>query len=73
MYGRIGTTTTEFGSTASWLIDVVNILTGNLDRPGGAMFATPVAGGPTTRGTPGSGRGFSVGRGASRVSAGTPR
>ena len=45
VYGRIGTTTTEFGSTASWLIDVVNILSGNLDRPGGAMFPTPVAGG----------------------------
>jgi anaerobic selenocysteine-containing dehydrogenase len=68
VYGRIGTTTTEFGSTASWLIDAVNILTGNLDRPGGAMFATPVAGGPTTRGAPGSGRGFSVGRGHTRVS-----
>jgi anaerobic selenocysteine-containing dehydrogenase len=67
VYGRIGTTTTEFGSTASWLIDAVNILSGNLDRPGGSMFATPVAGGPTTRGRPGSGRGFSVGRGTSRV------
>ena len=68
VYGRIGTTTTEFGSTASWLIDVVNVLSGNLDRPGGAMFPTPVAGGGTTRGKPGSGRGFSVGRGHSRVS-----
>ncbi len=68
VYGRIGTTTTEFGSTASWLIDVVNILSGNLDRPGGSMFPTPVAGGGTTRGKPGSGRGFSVGRGHSRVS-----
>ena len=68
MYGRIGTTTTEFGSTTSWLIDVVNILSGNLDRPGGSMFPTPVAGGATTRGKPGSGRGFSVGRGQSRVS-----
>jgi anaerobic selenocysteine-containing dehydrogenase len=67
VYGRIGTTTTEFGSTASWLIDVVNILSGNLDRPGGSMFPTPVAGGGTTRGKPGSGRGFSVGRGHSRV------
>jgi anaerobic selenocysteine-containing dehydrogenase len=67
VYGRIGTTTTEFGSTASWLIDVVNVLSGNLDRPGGSMFATPVAGGATTRGTPGSGRGFTVGRGHSRV------
>lgn len=68
VYGRIGTTTTEFGSTTSWLIDVVNALTGNLDAPGGSMFATPVAGGGTTRGKPGSGRGFTVGRGHSRVS-----
>ncbi len=67
VYGRIGTTTTEFGSTASWLVDAVNILSGNLDRPGGAMFATPVAGGATTRGKPGSGRGFTVGRGNTRV------
>ena len=68
VYGRIGTTVTEFGSTASWLVDVVNTLTGNLDRPGGSMFATPVAGGPTTRGRGGGGRGFTVGRGHSRVS-----
>ncbi len=68
VYGRIGTTTTEFGSTTSWLVDVVNTLSGNLDRPGGSMFATPVAGGATTRGRPGSGKGFQVGRGHSRVS-----
>ncbi len=68
VYGRIGTTTTEFGSTATWLIDALNILTGNLDRPGGAMFAMPVAGGATTRGKSGSGRGFAVGRGHTRVS-----
>ena len=68
VYGRIGTTTTEFGSTTSWLIDVVAALTGNLDRPGGSMFATPVAGGATTRGTPGTGPGFTTGRGRSRVS-----
>ncbi len=37
-YGRIGTTTQEFGTLASWLVDVLNVLTGNLDRPGGAMF-----------------------------------
>jgi anaerobic selenocysteine-containing dehydrogenase len=68
VYGRVGTTTTEFGTTTSWLIDVVNTLSGNLDRPGGSMFPTPVAGGANTRGRPGSGRGFSVGRGHSRVS-----
>ena len=38
VYGRIGTTTTRYGTVASWLVDVLNVLTGNLDRPGGAMF-----------------------------------
>ncbi len=41
VYGRMGTSTVEFGTLASWLVDVVNVLTGNLDRPGGAMFPTP--------------------------------
>lgn len=67
VYGRIGTTTTEFGTTASWLIDAVNILTGNLDRPGGAMFTMPVAGGASTRGVSGTGTGFKTGRGHTRV------
>ena len=67
LYGRIGTTTTEFGTLTSWLIDVVNTLTGNLDRAGGSMFTTPVAGGATTRGRSGSGAGFNTGRGHSRV------
>ncbi|CAB4885810.1 unannotated protein [freshwater metagenome] len=67
VYGRIGTTTTEFGTTASWLIDAVNILTGNLDRPGGAMFTLPVAGGASTRGASGTGSGFKTGRGHTRV------
>ncbi|MFC5182925.1 molybdopterin oxidoreductase family protein [Actinomadura harenae] len=38
VYGRIGTCTQEFGTLASWLVDVLNVLTGNLDSPGGAMF-----------------------------------
>lgn len=40
-YGRVGICTQEFGATASWLILAINILTGNLDRPGGAMFPSP--------------------------------
>ena len=44
VYGRIGTTTAEFGTLASWLVDVLNVLTGNLDRPGGAMFTKAAAG-----------------------------
>ena len=38
VYARIGTCTQEFGTLASWLVDVLNVLTGNLDREGGAMF-----------------------------------
>lgn len=66
VYGRIGTSTVEFGTLASWLVDVVNILTGNLDRPGGAMFpASPVAAAPRPHRP---GRGFRTGRWHSRVS-----
>ena len=67
VYGRIGTTTTEFGTTTSWLVDVVNTLTGNLDERGGAMFARPVLGNPTTRGPGGKGSGFRIGRGGGRT------
>jgi anaerobic selenocysteine-containing dehydrogenase len=67
VYGRIGTTTTAFGALASWLVDVLNTITGNLDRPGGAMFPRPAAGSSNTRGEPGRGRGARFGRWASRV------
>src|SRR6478752_1902562 len=67
VYGRIGTCTQEYGSLASWLVDVVNVLTGNLDRPGGAMFACAPAGSSNTSGEPGSGRGIRFGRWQSRV------
>jgi anaerobic selenocysteine-containing dehydrogenase len=40
-YGRIGVSTQEFGGVCQWLINVLNIVTGNLDRPGGAMFPLP--------------------------------
>jgi anaerobic selenocysteine-containing dehydrogenase len=66
-YGRIGTTTQAFGTTTSWLIDVLNVVTGNLDRPGGAMFPLPSAGLSNTKGEPGRGRGAVFGRWASRV------
>jgi anaerobic selenocysteine-containing dehydrogenase len=67
VYGRIGTTTAAFGTVASWLVDVLNILTGNLDRPGGAMFAMAAAGAANTRGEPRVGRGVRIGRRHSRV------
>jgi anaerobic selenocysteine-containing dehydrogenase len=42
-YGRVGISTQEFGAIASWLVIALNVVTGNLDRPGGAMFTTPAA------------------------------
>jgi anaerobic selenocysteine-containing dehydrogenase len=42
-YGRIGVCTQQFGGLAAWLVNVLNIVTGNLDRAGGAMFTTPAA------------------------------
>ncbi|PWT94523.1 MAG: dehydrogenase [Blastocatellia bacterium] len=40
-YGRIGVSTQEFGAACQWLINVLNIVTGNFDRQGGAMFPLP--------------------------------
>lgn len=43
LYGRIGLCNQEFGTLASWLVDVVNIVTGNFDTEGGMMFGKPAA------------------------------
>jgi anaerobic selenocysteine-containing dehydrogenase len=66
VYARIGTCTQEFGTHASWLVDVLNALTGNLDREGGAMF-TRAAAGQKNSSWGGAGRGVSFGRWSSRV------
>ncbi|MGP4045669.1 molybdopterin oxidoreductase family protein [Streptomyces sp. 2A115] len=66
VYGRIGSCTVEHGTLASWLVDILNILTGNLDRPGGALF--PQAATDKTPRPAGPGRGFALGRWHSRVS-----
>ncbi|WP_328621880.1 molybdopterin-dependent oxidoreductase [Streptomyces sp. NBC_00354] len=66
VYGRIGSCTVEYGTLASWLVDVLNILTGNLDRPGGVLFPLAAAG-PRPR-PAGPGKGFTLGRWHSRVS-----
>jgi anaerobic selenocysteine-containing dehydrogenase len=68
LYGRIGVNTVEFGTTNAWLIDAINVISGNIDKRGGAMFTTPATGSATTRGTPGKGKGFAIGRGYTRVS-----
>lgn len=65
VYGRIGTCTQAFGTTASWLVDVLNVLTGNLDRPGGVCFPRGAA--SPADDTPKRRRAFAVGRWRSRV------
>ncbi len=59
-YGRLGTHAAAFGTLASWLTDLLNLITGNLDRAGGAMF--PRAATETPRRRP-----FRTGRWTSRV------
>jgi len=63
-YGRMGASTVLFGGLTNWLVEVLNILTGNFDRPGGLMFTTPAI--PLKKKIPG-GKGFRVGRWKSRV------
>ena len=65
VYARLGTCTVPYGSLASWLVDVLNILTGNLDRPGGALF--PLSATDRAPRPAGPGRGFQLGRWHSRV------
>ena len=62
-YGRLGTCGQEFGTLSCWGIDLINILSGNLDRPGGVMFTTPAA--PVTALS--ESRPFEFGRFRSRV------
>ena len=40
-YGRLGACTQEFGGLTTWLVTALNLVTGNLDRVGGAMFTRP--------------------------------
>jgi anaerobic selenocysteine-containing dehydrogenase len=68
VYARIGTCTQTYGTLCSWLVDVLNVLTGHLDEPGGAMFPKSAAFAKNTVGKAGSGRGISTGRWRSRVS-----
>ena len=40
-YGRVGLCTQEHGGVAAWLVNVLNVVTGNLDREGGVMLTRP--------------------------------
>ena len=41
-YGRLGVSTQEFGGICQWLINVLNIITGNFDKKGGVLFTLPL-------------------------------
>lgn len=43
LFGRMGTSVQEFGTLATWLIYVINVLTNHLDERGGLMFTKPAA------------------------------
>lgn len=40
-YGRMGVSTQAFGSLCHWLVQLINLVTGNLDRVGGALCTEP--------------------------------
>jgi anaerobic selenocysteine-containing dehydrogenase len=40
-YGRMGVSTQAYGTLSQWLIQIINIATGNLDLPGGSLFTLP--------------------------------
>lgn len=67
VYARIGTCNQEFGTLASWLTDVLNTITGNMDREGGAMFGKPIAWSLLNLPNPEYADGFTFGRWKSRV------
>jgi anaerobic selenocysteine-containing dehydrogenase len=53
VYGRMGLSTQPFGTLCQWLIQLLNLLSGNLDREGGALpndAAIPITGPGTSRG-----------------------
>jgi anaerobic selenocysteine-containing dehydrogenase len=41
LYGRVGVSMQEFGAVCTWLITVLNLVTGRVDEPGGVMFTKP--------------------------------
>ncbi|MDR9754539.1 molybdopterin oxidoreductase family protein [Pseudomonas sp. SZMC_28357] len=40
-YGRMGVSTQAFGTLCHWVVQLINLVTGNLDRIGGAVCTTP--------------------------------
>ncbi len=65
-YGRMGASTQAFGALTQWLTQLLNLLTGNLDRAGGAMFSRPAV--DVLGLTSGLGQGSAFARRRTRVS-----
>ncbi|MEM9385062.1 MAG: molybdopterin dinucleotide binding domain-containing protein [Pseudomonadota bacterium] len=66
VYGRLGIQAARYGTLAAWATELLNVLTGNLDREGGVMF--PLAAHERMSDGQAGGRGFRTGRWRSRVS-----
>lgn len=66
VYGRLGASTQAFGGLCQWLVIALNVITGNFDRAGGAMFPRPAVDVLGAARLAGIGRG-SLGRWKSRV------
>lgn len=68
LYSRIGTCTQEFGTLATWLVFVINVALGSVDRPGGALFPKAAVWSPMFMKPPDQdGPGWQFGRFRSRV------
>ena len=55
-YGRMGVSVQAYGALNQWLIQIINIATGNLDKPGGSLFTLPAVDGVSTSNPGGFGR-----------------
>ena len=52
----MGVSTQAYGALCQWVIQLINIVTGNLDQPGGSLFATPAVDTVATASPGGHGR-----------------
>jgi anaerobic selenocysteine-containing dehydrogenase len=68
LYGRIGTCTQTYGTLCSWLVEVLNLVTGRIDAEGGMRWPQAPAFQANSTGAGGRGRGVIMGRRDSRVS-----
>lgn len=68
LYARIGTCTQPFGTLCSWLVEVLNLITGRIDAEGGMRWPLAPAFQANSTGPGGRGRGVVMGRRRSRVS-----